>query len=410
LEFVVQSAGAAIKAAGEPQKTEVRADTTGHFYEVKWSGTDGDPSQVALNTDCLTIVHGRLAVAPKADETWFDLEKAAKDSIRSKYKVPAGSLQSAMTEETALSVMSPQIGALIPPRFEFSDDIRFFGRFAIEPSDDKTAVKISPQFVLVGDLFEPKKHFASGERDIVLTLTIHGPDASGTGDAFSVASLTLPRVKAGTYYDGADAYRLASGWFPPAPLPKSVGEHISARDQAVQDLRDLKAIRASLQRSLTDGKDSKGQALTSESRHALEIELVDADAEISRMGSLLDSDPPFRRAAPITFRATLAETQDGVKYLSDIGDFLLKQKEALAAPVFDAIDPDTRRAAIEARADNKDTLRLAAIDAVDNFRKADATTGEDRSEAAVRSARIKAEGACRKLRQEGFSDIDCLGF
>ena len=87
-----------------------------------------------------------------------------------------------------------------------------------------------------------------------------------------------------------------------------------------------------------------------------------------------------------------------------------KNSTEITNPIYEAIDPGTRSTAAITAQTSDDTLRIAAIEAVTAYTAENAKTGIDRSDAKIRVAKIKADAACRGLRNGGFDDIICLGF
>ena len=121
-------------------------------------------------------------------------------------------------------------------------------------------------------------------------------------------------------------------------------------------------------------------------------------------------EAPFEKTSPGTVVVTLTETRDGNKFLTDLGSYITSNKAAIGQPFFNELDPTTREAADSAAADTKNTLKIAAIEAVAAHKAADAKTGDDRSEAVIRVTQIKAQQACRKLRENGQYEADCIGY
>lgn len=415
IEMAIKGVGDSLKKAGEPEKTQLTTSDQSNFYKISWSNDAEKPSSIDLNVGCITIVRGELEKpATGADEaarkTRFD---AVASALVGKFKPPEDSTAPAMQPSDVRRYLTPSkqgtdaVAAKSSYDLDFNQNILFFGQFAVTYSEDETAMRIRPKAVLIGDPLGK----GNKRRDLVLTFAFQGPGQTGTGDAFAVSTVSLSNAKAGTFLSEDDVSKLSSGWFPLAPLHDDVAAALKARDTAQDDLLALRDLKASLQAQLTRGKGEDGKPLSTEDRDALTQKIEQADAQIARMNTQLEEDKiRFTLTSPVTLAATVTETQDGNKFLVDFGTFLSGNSEKLAEPLFNEFDPATRRAAKATEADAKDTLSIAAIEAVAAHVKAKATTGDDRDEVVIRTSEIKAKQACRKLKDAGYNEVDCLGY
>jgi len=413
IETTINGIGNALIKAGEKQKTQVQIDESTHFYAVNWAKSALQTSEISLRNGCITIVHGVLAPPPPERAPVAQLRERVTDAEKkliARFRPPEGSLVDPIQVGQGYQYLAPSQSDSKEPILEFTDDIRFYGRFAVSRSDDLTALKLEPRAILIGDRFVPKKRGSSGKRDIVTTLGLHAPGQTGTAEAFALANVPFKNAKSGTYLAGEDASSLSSGWFPPAALPKSVQDRMKRWDTARRDLLALTDMKTSLQDEL-DAVNNGAITLTPEKVRALNVKIAETDREIDRHERRHGNfSEPFSQASPITVRVTLTETQDGNKFLVDLGNTITSKSKEIAEPIFETFDPATRRANALTEANNESALRKAAILAVDAFNDADAITGTDRDETTVRSTRIDAEVACRNLRAAGYSVIDCIGF
>ena len=405
LEGAVYHIGDALKKAGEDQKTQVTETQSVDYYLVDWAPDADSQSKLKPNVGCYTIVHGALA---KPD--------ASLSTLRTNLLAKFPDDTEKLTEATLNAILAPGSDAATPAKAEFSDDIRLFARFSVESSDDKTAVQIKPLFVLIGEPFAEKKTFASGKRDIIVTVRMQGAGQSGLGDAFAIPSVSLKNAKTFSIVQGEEASELLTGWFPLAPVPPSSKEAIKSWDatkEAISNQEDLiKTLKETLQNGTKpgEGKDKGRQVpLTGEDRTGLAAEIKKATDALSPLKARAEKQP-FTFTSPGAVSVTLTETRDGSKFLTDLGNYLTASKATIAKPFFDEIDPATREATATSSADSKDTLRISAIEAVATHKAAEAKTGEDRSETGIRVAKIKAEQACRKLNANGQFEADCVGY
>jgi len=413
LESAVSGLGDALVKAGKEQVTPVQVEESTHFYSIDWSDDPLKTSAVRLNQGCVTIVHGRLAAPPPDRATNAQLQTRfndAAEALVANFQPPAGSSEDGIIQDDAYQYLAPGQDDGSEPVLEFTEDIRFYGRFALSRSDDLTALKLEPRKILVGEHFVPPKRALSGKRDIVATLGLYGPGKTSKSEAFAVSSLAIKKAKSGTYFSGEDANSLSSGWFPLAAIPQPVLDQMKTWDTAQRDMMALKDLRSSVKAELAaiaDGSVTR----TADQKRALEVQLSETETEIDRLSTRYGGfSAPYSLTAPVTVQLTLTETQEANKFLVDLGQYLSNNNEDIAKPFFDELDPATQRSESATEADNEDTLRIAAITAVSNYRKSAATEGEDRNETTIRVDRIKAEQACRKLRAAGYADIDCVGF
>ncbi|MEO1662109.1 MAG: hypothetical protein AAFR51_14045 [Pseudomonadota bacterium] len=410
LESVVSKVGDGIRKAGEEQKTQVFAEKGTDFYEIDWAAGQQSSTKLGLNAGCLTVVHGTLATPPTDESKLRERFDAARKLLSETYDLPPRSRSTPLAEGDAHKYLTPN-QTLDFATLEFSNDIRFFGEFAMERSDDRTAMRLIPQAVLIGKPFAPAKRFVSNKRDIVLTLSLHAPSQSGAADAFAVANIPFKNAKRNVFLSTEDLVGVASGWFPLAPVPESTSKRIDVWDKALKSIQDYETLVSDVQRQLDAGVGDDGKALTNESRATLVTLQRGANREITRLRNNNNPDKtPFGRTSPITVKTVLTETREGNQFLIDLGTYLSANKTEIAEPFFNALDPETRKTARAGEEDNEDTLRIAAIEAVAAYDEAQSKEGDERSESAIRVAEVKAEQACRKLKDAGYSDPDCLGF
>ena len=389
LETTVKGIGDAIKKAGEDQVTTRNAKSISHFYSVALGSGAQDATKVDIDIGCVTVVHGRLFDPRTPADT---KEKQARDFAE------------------RFSVQPADVGRYLSPAEpnggtrEYTDDVRFFAQYALNLSDDNTAMYLEPITVLVGEPFKTPKRSAKGSRDIVLVLSMKLPSQNGGDDAFAVATSKYIKTKSNTRLSGVEVEDGRSGWMPLAPIPKSISVRIAANAKRRVDLQSLSDAANNYERLAAAEEDSA-------KKKELLAKKAAADISRKRLSKLITQDEEeISRVSPVTIEATLVETQKGNEFLVNLGSFISGKSSDIAQPIFDAIDPATKDKAASAELDNEDALRIAAIEAVGNFDSEDAKATPERDEVKIRIAKIKAEQACRKLRAAGHDDVSCVGF
>ncbi|MBO6690317.1 MAG: hypothetical protein JJ919_17760 [Henriciella sp.] len=436
---LIKGAGEKIKEAGEDKVTKVETRLPTHYYNIDWSASKSERSKVDVNTGCITVIHGKRTTTEQREAfTGFESEefKLALENLREK-TTEGGDSKIALSSDVIQDILAPE--STFPPQYIplkhrsaagdepddsdggdpapgadktwlFDKDIRFFGQFEFVAANDGTAVQIRPVQVLFGEKFATSKIGASGKRDLVVTVGFHVPGQGGVGDAFALPSAVFKDVKPNTYLTGSDLENVVSGWFPLAAVPDSSKALMTAWDKTFSDLETLKELKAGLIEAVEDAKDADEKAKQ-------QRQLDKVEDKIAALDKYIDERRPARmQTAPVTISATLTETQEGDKFLFNLGSLISDNAEKIAKPVLDEVDPVKRKesakadaAAASAEAAQAATLRVSAIELVAAYNVENAKVAPERNEIKVRVAKIKAAEACRKLDEANLFEADCLG-
>ena len=251
-------------------------------------------------------------------------------------------------------------------------------------------MRFIPKKVLVGEALSKKKGRSKKKRDLVTVISLQTPSQNGGGKAFAVATANFKDVTDGKFLNSSSLRHSGTGWMPLPAVPASVTTTLKANAKRQSDLATT--------------IDTLSKTAAGSATHAQLT--ASKDALIKH----INLDKKLTRAAPITISASVVETQEGSKFLQKFGAFISKNSTEITNPIYEAIDPGTRSTAAITAQTSDDTLRIAAIEAVTAYTAENAKTGIDRSDAKIRVAKIKADAACRGLRNGGFDDIICLGF
>jgi hypothetical protein len=386
VEAGINGIGAAFKKAGGDKVVTKSAQTPSHFYKITLGKNAVDETGLDLNIGCLTIVHGRLSVGD-------DIVQMAEEKQLSK------KIASFPTGDEKI-FLSPTKTA--PANNTFSDDIRFFAEVKIKISDDKTAMHLVPNRLLIGKTIGGGRQKAN--RDIVLNVNFKLPSQNGGDSAFATAAMVFPKAKSDIFKNGGELEAQSSGWMPLAPLPASVASRITANAKRRLDRETFQEAITTLQ-DLIDNGGLSGQKLKDAS-----AKKAAAVQSVKKLDKFIQNDESvLSLASPVTVTTTIVQTQEGNKFLLKVGTYLSENKESIAAPIVSAIDPKAKATAAATAADAEDTLRIAAINAVAIHDVEKAKVGADKNEVTIRVALITATQACRKLRAAGYDDIACLG-
>lgn len=396
LEAAVFQVGDALKKAGEDQKTQISQSRSLDFYSVEWAENDKSQSELQRAAGCYTIVIG----TPAPETT--TVEKAVA-SFRT-----AHGLEESLEDGTLRSILASDPDNPRGDAAAFSEDVRLVARLSVTDSDDGSAVQIKPVLLIIGKPLAPKKPFVSENRDIVLTVRMQTAGQTGTGEAFAIASIVAKDVADEKLILVEKPERLLSGWFPQPPVPASSKERIAAWDKSQSALQDQEELLTQLQAALQNIQ-KPGSGPSGKDADELEEEIRKAVKVRDSLRTKTEV-PPFTYTSPGTVSVTVTETRDGNRFLADLGSYITANKGDIAKPFFEEFDPGSRETRSTEADDLEVKLQIAAIEAVEAHKAAQAKTGTDRSEAAIRVTEIKAQQACRKLLSNNQFEASCIGY
>jgi hypothetical protein len=385
VESVIGSVGEAIKQAGEDRDTTRTALANDHFYKVNLGSAPSTPTELNLKSECITVIHGKLSAGD------VQRQQLETENFLKRFNRPDKAKE--IEEDDAALYLSPDPNG---SNQVFSDDIRFYGRYKVIYSDDRTAIQLEPVRFLVGDPFVTPRGGWNGKRDIVVVLSLRTPSQNVNDGAFAISTTKLGSVKPNSVVEGSEAIK--SGWMPMAPIPDSVDAMIKANATRQLNKLDFDDTIAELE---APGQKNPAEAAA---------KLAAAKTSRDRLTQLLANDAKIlKNVSPVTFSVSIVETQKGDEFLVKLGTFLSSKKSELAKPFVEELDPAKRAAAAAAADDEEDTLRIAALEAVATYDAEAAKAGTARDETKVKTTKIQAAAACRHLRAAGYDDVACVG-
>jgi len=278
-------------------------------------------------------------------------------------------------------------------------------------SEDKSSYRLQPVFAWVGAPLNQEK----AERDVVVTLSVTGPTATDPGDAISTRSFAFKRVKQGQV-SPAVLKDMGSTWIPLPTLPEAAATRFAAAVQRKADIATVEKEIAELTAEIAKpsapprppvrGAAPAPTPASTEPVKTPTQKKAEAEARLVKLNAASQADKTYlAKLMPVTFRVDVHETADGNKVLAAIGDFLTGNADAISKPIVDRLDPEKRAAAKETAATHEQTLRIAAIEAVEAWQEAEADA--EVSAGQKRIKKMKAASACRALRNEDFDDEVC---
>lgn len=268
-------------------------------------------------------------------------------------------------------------------------------------SDDRTAFQLVPVKAFIGKPLQGK-----AERDLVVTFSIVAPSVNDDGDVLATRGFALKRPTEGAM-DTTVLEAMASDWIPlPTPTDAAKGRFEIAV-QRQNDIADLEKVLAELNappKPVTTKPGTKPAAKPPEDPP----KKADVEKRLGELKTAAKGDPAaLASLMPVTLRVDVHETADGNKLLAAIGGFLTDNADKISEPILEEIDPAKRKAAAKTAATEAQSLRIAAIEAVEAWQTTDA--GAESTEAQKRVKKLQAEGACRALRDAKLDDVACLG-
>lgn len=363
----VKGIGKAMTEAGSDKEVHIKGFKTSYFY----TGNLDDEPRLKPKSSCLRVVAGvkggsglpvgppRPGVNAELGDPWKWVETAGFDRAPHLY----------METRTQISV-------------------------------DGTAFRLVPVKAFVGKAIQDEK---KNERDLVVTFSITAPSVDGEGEVLMTRGFLLKRPAEGRMSKTV-LEAMASDWIPlPTPTEQAKGRF----DVAVQrkkDIADLKKVLAELNappKPPKPGAKPVTPAEESPKKEDVQKRLDDLEEAANADRKALES------LMPVTVRVDVHETIDGNKLLAAIGQFLTENADKISEPIINEIDPAARKAAARTAVTEAQSLRIAAIEAVETWQtteaNADATPGQRRVK------KLQAEGACRALRDAKLDDVSCLG-
>lgn len=388
VEALIKGTGDAIRKAGEDKVKTVEALNPTHFYSISPGVGGQGETALGLNVGCITIVHGRLSGGSDAQQ------KAETARFTKQIKnLPTGKEKIFLSPGDAGAINN-----------EFSDDIRFFAELRVVVSSDNTAMRLIPQRLLRGNSIDSRIKNKKNSQ-FVVTIQYKTPKQSANDDAFAIATLNLGTINANSYKDSGELENFITSWLPLAPMPTAVEKRISDNAKRRLDKQTFEETSNSLATEIASGNLTKDDLAKAQKMKAA------ADSGIAKLNTSLALDKKaLKHASPVTIKVSVTQTLKGNEFLKKLGSYIAENNSTIAAPIVNRLDPNTRAAAKVAAADEDDTLRVAALTAIEAYNTENAKTGNDRSELNIRIKRIGASQACRKLRTAGFDDVTCLEF
>ncbi|MGY6449924.1 hypothetical protein [Vibrio parahaemolyticus] len=378
----IKGLGGALKAAGEDKVATTSGQDTSHFYEVNLGHDAQTSTSLNLDMGCITVVNGVLNDGGR-------VQTEQVDTFLARYRTK-------MREDDVFNYLSPRDGT--GDTQLFSDDIRFFAQYRVDISKDLTAMRFVPIRVISGARIGKSN---KAQRDVVVIVSIAQPSKDG---AFAIASSNFSNLAENKFFEPSELESMSSGWMPLPVVPEIVAKRIAANAERRNTLQN--------HQDLIEELDAQIAAEKNESKKvALKIKKSDAQKSIDRLKAIIEEDNGvLKLITPVNVEITLTETQKGNDFLVKLGSYLSESNKTIAGEIAPELNPIQREAAKAKQADVEDTLRITAIDAVAAYEEEEEKTGAERSASKVRTTKIKASQACRKLRAIGQDDVVCVGF
>lgn len=355
----IKGVGDGLQALGKPTDIHAVANRSSNFYRATLDPADlAKPAAFGLGAGCVLV-----AVGPRAS-------RATKTAA----EVPAE-----LRDDAPVNAAGDGFADFIEDRLgaALDRDRMTVMVIRVEVSPDGTAFRLAPQLVRIGPAIDGKN---SKKRTLALTMSVYAPSVTPDATSIATRSFGFADETAARTIGTAKAKLLATSWIPMPALSDAAKARMTAAQKRQEDLATATA--SSINAALTPAQRQK------------------ALADVARLKAALGEDLTFlARMTPVTWRADFHETSGGSKLLVSIGKFLSDKSADIAKPIAAEFDPKTEQAAFDA----EDTLRIAAVNDVDAYLKAEAAGG-----APLRVARIKAQASCRKLEAAGYADAACL--
>jgi len=373
----VKGLGKAMTKAGAPKETHGEGYGTSYFYKAD---IQGEPKLVRY-ARCVTIASG--------------VRGGEGDAIGAGPSLSRGLGDDAINFLTASG---------------FTRTPSFLLETRLVISEDKSAYRLQPVHAWIG---APMNKDGKLARDIVVTLSVVGPAATDPGEAISTRSFAFKRAALGPV--PADVLKdMGSSWIPLPSLPEAATTRFAAAVQRKTDIatveKEIADLTAEIAKPPAPARPpvrgaTPAQAPTEPVKTPAQ-KRADAEERLKKLKAANLADKTYlAKLMPVTFRVDVHETADGNKVLAAIGDFLTDNADAISKPIVDRLDPEKRAAAKETAATQEQTLRIAAIEAVEAWQGAEADA--EVSAGQKRIKKMKAATACRALRNEDFDDEVC---